>query len=369
MHYLLRHGPEEYALALDRDGLRPADVVGRMCRPFGFRTARKVRLLETIHAMLEARAFVDDVAEDHLIALLPTQEAAAMAQAKSVRRRRQGLVSYDCEGKTVDEEEVARGKSATADTNLVDDEGRSHGASLALDGDSSTFWSTKENCNRATWQVDLEASVRIHRIMIAFRPPKGDVVFFARRFTVDASLDGKAWDTVHRTRQDEAAAADRIKFANNQAELHELKLDCIKQSNFSARHVRFSFTLAGMSSNPTIAVTSVQLFCKTAHTEEVAKLERMVASNPESHAARFALAQQLFVHEQYGAAVQAVLELLRRATVQAKRAGTRVRNGLSGSEHVDTARALLEQIFYSLGEGDDVVVDARRELTKIQLCP
>ena len=122
-----------------------------------------------------------------------------------------------------------------------------------------------------------------------------------------------------------------------------------------------------MGGAPTIAIVSVQLFCKTAHTEEVAKLERMVASDPDSHAARFALAQQLFVLEQFGAAVQAVLELLRRATAQAKRAGTRMRNGLSGSEHVDTARALLEQIFFSLGEGDDVVIDARRELTKIQL--
>ena len=185
VHYLLSRGA--WTQATDCDGLIPADYVGRAARPlWAPRVARrKLASIEAVHALIEARVFVESVVEELLLETL-TPEEAALARAEADERnggraRSRSLVIHH-------EEDVARGKTATASTNLLDEDGRMNPASHALNGDPASHWATKENCNRATWEVDLKAAHRICRIAIKWRPNKrgfgGDLVFYPRRFTV-----------------------------------------------------------------------------------------------------------------------------------------------------------------------------------------
>ena len=337
VHYLLSSGA--WVAAADTDGLASADVVGRSARPLWLPNVarRKLVSIEAVHAMLEARAFVESVAEEVLLDTLTPEEAAlARAEADEARggraRSRSLVINH--------EEDVAAGKTATASTNLLDEDGRMHPASHALDGDPASYWSTKENCNRASWEVDLKAAHRICRVVIRWRPNKrgfgGDLLFFPRRFTVQASLDTHTWENVHTQMEgngEEAIAIERP---------------------FTARYVRIDISLAAQRTRPTMGICAVQLFQQVAKTKEATRFEALLSANPDAHAARFAFAQHLFSHQNHAAAVQQTLELLERTVNK-------------GSAHEDSARALLDQIFFAIGDADDVVIHAKRCLAELDM--
>jgi thioredoxin-like negative regulator of GroEL len=132
------------------------------------------------------------------------------------------------------------------------------------------------------------------------------------------------------------------------------KEDIAIERPFTARYVRLDISLAAQRTRPMMAVCAVQLFQQVAKTKEAARYEALLNANADAHATRFAFAQHLFAHQNHAAAIHQGLELLERT-------------GNTGSAHEDSARALLDQIFYAVGDADDLVIKAKRHLAELDM--
>jgi arabinogalactan endo-1,4-beta-galactosidase len=111
-----------------------------------------------------------------------------------------------------------------------------HNGSLALDGDTTTFWSANDTQPGAWWQVDLEQPHTLSSVQITF-PKAGNW-----RYRIEGSLDGNTWTSL----VDNSGAS-----SSKKARTDEIPGDVHFQ------FVRITFT--GMPANQPAAIADVKV--------------------------------------------------------------------------------------------------------------